>query len=144
MNKSSSNYSFHSIIKCHTNAIQGKLTTAVTLPSGRVIQALIDTGADVSCIKKNIADNLPLSELPPIKVYAFNGETGIGRWTSPVTFKIFNQYKELKLLCLTKMSHDMILGMDILKPLTEELGADRIFNPEMKKSKIKKKYSNSP
>ena len=33
------------------------------------------------------------------------------------------------------MSHEMILGIDVLKPLIEELGAERIFNPDIRHRK---------
>ena len=134
-NKLTSSYNIYSLNKLFSNSIQGKLVTPVVLPTGKIIQALIDTGADVSCINRKVAGMLRLSNQTPVSVFAFNGNSVLGKWTEPATFKIFNQERKLELLSFTEMSHEMILGMDVLKPLIEELGAERIFNPDIRHRK---------
>ena len=122
MNKSNSRYNFQLASNTVISCVSTKLVTTVTLPCGEEIKALIDTGSDVSCIRESL-------ELPEI-VHSFSGETVIGKWTNPTTLTIFNQTMSKKLLVFKKMSYDMILGMDLLKPLIKIVGTETIFNQD--------------
>lgn len=42
-----------------------------------------------------------------------------------------------KILTFDKMSHDMIIGMDILQPMIETIGLDKIFNQKDKRNRSK-------
>lgn len=63
----------------------------------------------------------------PEKVYAFNGSTAYGEWTQQVGIRIHGQKIETKLLIFEKMAHEMIVGMDVLRPLLDKLGAETVF-----------------
>ena len=52
--------------------------TLVVLPTGKIIQALIGTGADVSYINRKIAGMLRFSNQTPVSVFAFNGNSVLG------------------------------------------------------------------
>lgn len=88
-NKTDSNYVIHFNSNNRILILATKLYTSVNLPNKITIKALIDTGADVSCILKHLTEDLDLSNEMPEKVSAFNGDIISGRWTRPIRMQVF-------------------------------------------------------
>lgn len=139
INKNHSSYFTYSSVS--KEPIQVKWTkpfTVITLESGKTIKALLDTGADVSCIKQTLVNHLSTSKkhLGDIDVQTFNGNIVKGRWEGPAKLLIFGQTITSNLLTFETLSHEMIIGMDILGPLIENIGANMILGhtPNQKES----------
>jgi predicted aspartyl protease len=131
-NKSTSKYSVHSNQKISLISAKNKILTTVIFTNGKSLQALVDTGADVSCVRKANAKGMQMSSIAPETVHSFNGETVIGHWTKPLTMKIFGETFNRGLLTFDRMAHDMIIGMDILGPLMNTVGPEIIFKSKQK------------
>ena len=127
LNEKSSHYTVHSLFNIKVCEPGKKILAKVTLPNQNTFLALVDTGAEISCIKDERAQDIPKSSLPPEQVRAFNGGVVLGNWSRPITFKVFDKDVTSRLLCFKAMAHEMILGMDILGPLMQNMSLNRIF-----------------
>lgn len=55
-----------------------------------------------------------------------------GSWSGPANLVIFGLRIDANLLAFDSLTHDMIIGMDILGPLINKIGAARIFENQIK------------
>ena len=95
--------------------------------SSIAIQALIDTGADVSCINQALAENLGI-EPRSMAVTQITGAGGVTAATTlpELTAHIRNFTLQVQFLMLPLGATNMILGLDVLSAL----GATITCNPK--------------
>ena len=125
INKSSSSYSTPNLfaVRNFTN----QFVKWLKFPSTE-IQALIDTGANISCIKSSIAASLNLTENKNETIVTADGRKATGKWTERVNFKVMDCNCSIEFLALPNLSYDIILGMDVLKDLISRVGASAVFS----------------
>ncbi|KAI4292759.1 hypothetical protein PAPHI01_2033 [Pancytospora philotis] len=104
--------------------------TTVQLPSGRSVQALIDTGADISCVLKQLLPSSVLkpSRLESIRTIDTSGASGLR--TSLLPLRILDTVIEVELLAFESLAYEMVLGLDTISQLIPVVGLKRIFAHE--------------
>lgn len=102
--------------------------TSVKFPKNQILKALIDNGADVSCIRRSEAEQLHLSFYESELVKVANGSCLPGKWTDKTQISIFDTSLSSNLLALDNLTYQMIIVRDLLSQLTTKVVLERIFN----------------
>ena len=91
------------------------------------IQALIDTGASISCMKASIATSLNLTAREDENIITADGRRTTGKWTDNIQFTVMTRSWTTKFLTLPNLSYDIILGIDEINDLIDSFGAAKVF-----------------
>jgi len=95
----------------------GEIRQSVTIQgmkgSARV-NALLDSGAQVSILKYSIASKIELTATPYIKIIASDGDVELG-YPLQLFVKIHNRLSKVNVIVIKKISDDLILGQDYLQ-----------------------------
>lgn len=121
------NNSYHiSNLNIYLNNIKKRFTSEVQLNNIR-LTALIDSGADCSCIKESVALSLGLKSNKKIVLSMANCSTTQGKLYKNVEVAIFNKNYTVDLVSIKSLSHDMIIGLDVLRPLLKDIPHEQVF-----------------
>ncbi|MGL5709061.1 MAG: pol polyprotein, partial [Aeromonas sp.] len=101
----------------------------VSFANNQQDSALIDTGADLSCISSHLAKKLGLIYTQKCNIRTANGKIEKGWVTQNMKLNILGCDITAKLLTLENLTHDVIIGLDLLTTLRQFYSWDTILKP---------------
>lgn len=123
--KHNSNYNFS--VSCNNVFREKRFITKIKINTVHSALGLIDTGADVSCIKNSLAKRLGLKLQGTETLNSFNGSAIECKWTEEIKIELYNKSLKIKMIAVENLTHPIIIGNDIIRMLLEEVSAEIIF-----------------
>ncbi|MGL5706832.1 MAG: retropepsin-like aspartic protease, partial [Aeromonas sp.] len=103
----------------------------IRFPNNKEVLALVDTGADLSCINSKTAKKLALKLTSSnYNVLTANGTNENGKFTTDTSLTILGHKIKTKLLALDNLTHDMIIGLDVISILKQYTSWEFIFQTQ--------------
>ena len=125
---SKSNSRFQTVLNTVTVSSIKRFTATVQFPSGEQLDGLIDTGADVSCIRASVAHRLGLQLGRSESIKTADGDVTPGYWTDKACMRICGIQLDAQLLAFNNLSCQLIIGLDLFRKLLHHVDLDQIFN----------------
>lgn len=82
--------------------------------NGRTVEFLVDTGASVTSISRQLADDLVLKKISSARFVTANGEVQADIVTADLRIADTLEFKNLRIAVLPGMRGSALLGMDVL------------------------------
>lgn len=126
LNKSSASYNSFVPQVASFNQSAKYFSLSTRFPMENIIEALVDTGAEIICIGACEAKSLRLLNTEDIRVA--NGERSTGKWSDFIEVEIKGVTKKIRFLSVEHLTHKLIIGRDLFELLIAKLDLENVFN----------------
>lgn len=103
-------------------------TIEVEVEGRKGIRALLDTGAQISCIDSRLARKLSLSVQRGRKIRAFDGSQRDAGYIRKINIRAFRREYHAEMMVIDGLIYPLIIGGDLLLELLRVEGADNLLN----------------